>query len=120
LRKEQNADSENKLSNLLPKIIHTINIFGMLTYGTLFETLVARCSPIQISATLEKVLEPLVKAICNHNQESSDKHPHPDSLLFLNFLLVLLYMALLYIRSIWPFDTNVIKQKFGCVSHFFT
>jgi len=35
----------------------------------------ARCSPIQISVTLEKVLEPLVKAICNHYHQSSDKHP---------------------------------------------
>jgi len=45
----------------------------------------ARCSPIQISVTLEKVLERLVKAVCNHYQESSDNHPHPDSLSFLNF-----------------------------------
>jgi len=43
---------------------------------------------------LEKVLEPLVKAVCNH-QESSDNHPQPDSLSFLNFFWVLqtLYMA---------------------------
>jgi len=33
LRKEQTADTENKLSNLLPKIIHTINIFDILAYA---------------------------------------------------------------------------------------
>jgi len=33
LRKEQSADTENKLSNLLPKTIHTINIFVILTYA---------------------------------------------------------------------------------------
>jgi len=62
----------------------------------LFEISVTRCSPIQISVTLEKVLEPLVKAVCNHYQELSDNHPHPDSLSFLNFFWVLqtLYMAI--------------------------
>jgi len=58
--------------------------------------LVARCSPIQISVTFENVLEPLVKAVCNHYQESSDNWPHPDSLTFLNFFWVLqtLYTAI--------------------------
>jgi len=44
----------------------------------------------------EKVLEPLVKAVCNHNQELSDNHPHTDSLSFLNFFWVLqtLYMVI--------------------------
>jgi len=62
----------------------------------LFETWVARCSPIQISVKFKKVLEPLVKAVCNRYQESSDNHPHPDSLSFLNFFWVLqtLYMAI--------------------------
>jgi len=32
-RKESNADIENQLNNLLPNIIHTINIFVMLTYA---------------------------------------------------------------------------------------
>jgi len=61
-----------------------------------FETWFARCSPIQISVTLEKVLEPLVKVVCNHCQESSDNHPLPDSLSFLNFFWVLqtLFMAI--------------------------
>jgi len=48
------------------------------------------------SVTLEKVLEPLVKAVCSHYQESSDNHPHPHSLSFLIFFWVLqtLYMAI--------------------------
>jgi len=62
----------------------------------MFETWFARCSPIHISVTLEKFLEPLVKAVCNHHQESSDNYPHPDSQSFLNFFWVLqtLYMAI--------------------------
>jgi len=45
---------------------------------------------------LEKVLEPLVKAGCNHYQESSHNHSHPVSLSFLNFFWVLQtpYMAI--------------------------
>jgi len=39
----------------------------------------------QKSVTLEKVLEPLVKAMWTYYQGSSDNHPYPDSLPFLKF-----------------------------------
>jgi len=55
----------------------------------------------------KEVLEPLVKAVCSHYQESSEDHPHQDSLLFLNFFWVLQTLSM----AIWHY--NVINQNVG-------
>jgi len=101
LRKEYTADTENKLSNLLPKIIHTINICSQDVHQFRFQS---RSKTFWNRWLKQYAIIIRSRLITIHIRI----HYH--------FSTFCEYCK----RSIWQFDTIVINQKCWCVSHFFT